>query len=51
MLQALFKCEMPRLELKSWRTFLAIKRCQQTKIQKDIKLARSSNKSGCRYEP
>ena len=35
---------MPGLELKSWRTFLAIKRCQRTKIQKVIKLARSSNK-------
>jgi len=35
---------MPRLELKSWRTFLASKHCQRTKIQKVIKLARSSNK-------
>jgi len=49
MLQASFKCEMPRLELKSWQTFLAIKRCQRTKIQKVIKLARSSKKSGRRY--
>jgi len=44
MLQASFKCETPRLELKSWRTFLAMKRCQRTKIQKVIKLAQSSNK-------
>jgi len=44
MLQASFKCETPRLELKSSRTFLAIKRCQRTKIQKVIKLAQSSNK-------
>jgi hypothetical protein len=44
MLQASFKCEMPRLELKSWQTSLAIKCCQRTKIQKVIKLARSSNK-------
>jgi len=28
---ASFKCEMPRLELKSSRTFLAIKCCQRTK--------------------
>ncbi len=45
MQQASFKCETPRLELKSWRTFLAIKRCQRTKIRKVIKLARSSKKS------
>jgi len=43
MQQALFKYEMPGLEMKSSRSFLAIKRCQQTKIQKVIKLARSSN--------
>jgi len=36
MLQASFKSEMPRLELKSWRTFVAIKRCQRTKIRKVI---------------
>jgi len=48
-LQASFKCEMPRLELKSSRSFLAIKRCQRTKILKVIKLARSSKKSGRRY--
>ena len=34
--QASFKSEMPRLELKSWQTFLSIKRCQRTKIQKAI---------------
>ncbi len=44
--QASFKCETPRLELKSSRSFLAIKRCQRTKIGKVIKLARSSKKSG-----
>jgi len=32
------------LELKSWQTFLAIKRCQRTKIRKVIKLAQSSKK-------
>jgi hypothetical protein len=36
---------MPRLELKSSRSFLAIKRCQRTKIGKVIKLARSLLKS------
>jgi hypothetical protein len=46
MRQASFKCETPRLELKSSRSFLAIKRCQWTKIGKVIKLARSSKKSG-----
>ena len=40
---------MPRLELKGWRTFLAIKRCQRTKIRKVVKLSRSSKKSGRRY--
>jgi hypothetical protein len=49
MLQASLKFETPRLELKSWRTFLAIKRCQRTKIRKVIKLAQSSKKSGRRY--
>jgi hypothetical protein len=34
------------LELKSSRTFLAIKHCQRTKIRKVIKLARSSKKIG-----
>jgi hypothetical protein len=34
------------LELKSSRSFLAIKRCQRTKIGKVIKLAQSSKKSG-----
>ncbi len=33
-LQASFKCETPRLELKSLRSFLAIKRCQRKKIEK-----------------
>ena len=49
MLQASFKCKMPRLELKSWQTFLAIIRCQRTKFRKVIKLARSSKKSGSIY--
>ncbi len=42
MRQALFKCKMPRLELKSLQSFLAIKRCQGTKSKKVNKLARSS---------
>ena len=42
MQQALFKCKTPRWELERSPTFLAIKRCQQTKIGKVIKLARSS---------
>jgi hypothetical protein len=49
MRRASYKSEMPRLELKSWRTFLAIKCCQRTKIRKVFKLARSSKKSGRRY--
>ncbi len=36
------KCEMPRLELKSSRTFLAIKCCQGTKSEKVIKRSRIS---------
>jgi hypothetical protein len=35
---------MPRLELESSATFLAIKRCQRTKFGKVIKLAQSSIK-------
>jgi hypothetical protein len=42
MRQALFKCETPRLKLKSSRTFLAIKRWEGTKIGKVIKHLRSS---------
>ncbi len=42
MRQASFKCEMPRLKLKSSRTFLAIKRCERTKIGKVIKQSLSS---------
>ena len=34
MQQALCICETPRLELNSLRTFLAIKRCEGTKIRK-----------------
>ncbi len=45
MQQALCKWEMPRLELKSSRSFLAIKRYQRTKSKKVFKLARSSLKS------
>ena len=37
-----FKCETPRLKLKSSRTFLAIKRCERTKTGKVIKQSRSS---------
>ena len=44
MQQAAYKYEMPRLELKSLQTFLAIIRCQPTKIRKVIKLAQSSQK-------
>jgi hypothetical protein len=36
MRQASFKCEMPRLELKSLWSFLAIKRCRGTKSKKVI---------------
>ncbi len=42
MRQALIKCETPRLELKSLRSFLAIKHWQGTKSKTHIKLARSS---------
>ena len=45
MRQASFKCETPGLELKSSRSFLAIKGCQQTKSKKVIKRSRSSSKS------
>jgi hypothetical protein len=41
MQQASFKCEMPLLELKSSRTFLAIKRCRGQKVKKVIKRPRS----------
>ena len=34
MRQASYKCEAPQLELKSSRSFLALKRCQQTKSKK-----------------
>jgi hypothetical protein len=34
MRQASFKCETPRLELKSLQSFLAIKRCQGTTSKK-----------------
>ncbi len=42
MRQALFKCETPRLKLKSSRSFLAIKLWQRTKSKKVIKHLRSS---------
>jgi hypothetical protein len=42
MQQALFKCETPRLKLKSSRSFLAIKHWQRTKSKKVIKHLRSS---------
>ncbi len=44
MQQALFKCEMPRLELKSLQIFLLLKCSQRTKIGKVIKLTWSSLK-------
>jgi hypothetical protein len=54
MRQALFKCELPRLELKSSGSFLAIKRWQGTKVKmllsdyksRKKKLAHMSNISG-----
>ena len=45
MRQALFKCEMPHLELKSSRSFLAIKCFQRTKSKKVINPSWSSLKS------
>ena len=42
MQQASFKCETPRLELKSSRSFLSIEHCQRTKSKKVIKQSRSS---------
>jgi hypothetical protein len=42
MQQVSFKCKKPRLKLKSSRTFLAIKRCERTKIGKVNKQSRSS---------
>ena len=41
MQQDSFKCETLRLELKSLATFLLIKRCERTKIEKGSKLSRS----------
>ena len=49
MRQALFKRETPGLELKSLRTFLAIKHCQRTKIRKVIKQSQSLLKIGGAY--
>jgi hypothetical protein len=51
MRQVSFKCEMPRLELESSATFLAIKRCQRTKFGKVIKLARSPIKMSAYLRP
>jgi hypothetical protein len=48
---ALCKCETPQLELESSAKFLAIKRCQRTKIGKVIKLSRSLIQNGCISEP
>ena len=42
MQQASFESAMPQLELKSSSTFLCIKRCERTKIGKDIKRSRIS---------
>ena len=50
MQQASFKCEAPRLELKSSRSFLAIKGCQRTKSKKVIKWSRSPLKSWISYQ-
>ncbi len=49
--RASFKCETPQLELKSLRSFLAIKRCQRTKSKKVIKQSRSSLKDWRIYAP
>ena len=43
MWQVSFKCKTPQLELKSSRSFLAIKHCQRTKSKIVIKRSRSSN--------
>jgi len=45
MRRASFKCETQWLELKSSRSFLAIKRCQRTKSKKVIKRSRRPLKS------
>jgi hypothetical protein len=45
MRQASFKCETPRLELKSSRSFLAIKRFQWTESKKVFNRSQSSLKS------
>jgi len=45
MQQAAEKCVMPQLELKSLPTFLAIKCCQQAKIQRVINLMKLIKKA------
>jgi hypothetical protein len=49
MRRASFKCETPQLKLKSSRTFLAIKRCEGTKIGKLLSNNEAENKSGAIY--
>ena len=44
MRRALFKCQMPRLQLKSLRTFLCIIGCERTKCKKINKPSRSPYK-------
>jgi len=51
MQQASYKCEIPQLELKSSRTFLAIKRCQGTKLDKFLNNHEARQKSWRIYAP
>ena len=46
-----FQCEMPQVELKSARTFLAIKHSQGTKSKNVIKQSQSSLKCWCIFAP
>jgi hypothetical protein len=46
MRQASFKCETPQLELKSLRTFLAIKHCQGTKVKSYQAITKLVKKAG-----
>ncbi len=51
MRQASFKCEMQQLELKSSRSFLAIKHCQRTKCKKLSSDQEARQKVGHIYAP
>jgi len=51
MRRASYKCGMARLELKSSRTFLAIKRSQETKRKKDLSNHKACQKSWRIYAP